>query len=685
MSQRYSEKELSELPFRDTSLDIEERLNDLLGRLTLKEKFKLLHARRFHLYDSNGINRLGIKFCGLTDGPLGVARHSSQKKNTRFPTTIGVAATWNPDLVKKMGIVIGKETRATGNHIILAPGINIERTPLGGRTFEYMSEDPYLTKEIAKQLVKGCQEQSVSACLKHYVANNQETNRRAIDVVIDERTLHEIYIRAFIDVVKEADPWSIMTCYNKVNGKFGSENKYILRDILIDKYGFSGFFVTDWLATLPKEIDTANCINAGLSLEMPFAIKYRAKNVKKALKRGKITENAIDDVVKRLLRTYIRVGLADKKNDLPKGIRNTKEHQSIARRIAEESMVLLKNSSQLLPLDGSKIRKITVLGPNINKKFGRFIYGGSSAVVPPYEITPLKGIKSKCMSMNIVVNTSNKDIKNSDAVILIMGLNHSKGMDSESGDKHYLELPDDQISLIKETTLSNSNVIVVLVNGSPIAMEGWIDKVPTILEAWYPGMEGGTALANVLFGEVNPSGKLPVTFPKKLTDSPAHNSQRSFPGIPDKKKPEFVYYDEGVFVGYRYFDEKNIDPLFPFGYGLSYTNFELSNLKFHEINRETIRLSIDIMNIGSVSGAEIIQFYATDLESSVKRPPKELIAFKKIFLKPNDKQSVLINIDTNRLSFYDTKINDFRLEPGKFKILVGTSSRDIKLENVIEI
>ncbi|MHA2252703.1 MAG: beta-glucosidase [Candidatus Kariarchaeaceae archaeon] len=684
-TKKYTKSELVNFPFKNKNLALELRVNDLLGRLTLDEKLKLLHGRRFHLYDANGVKRLGIPFLGTTDGPIGVARHSSLKKNTRFPATIGLAATFNPKLAYEMGVVIGKETRATGNHIILAPGLNIDRTPVNGRTFEYMSEDPYLTQEMGILYVKGVQEQGISACIKHFVANNQEKNRMKINAEIDERTLHEIYLRAFIGTIKGADPWAVMTCYNKINGVYGSENKTILKDTLMDKYNFSGFAVTDWFASRHKEISTKDCIKAGLSLEMPKAFKYKAKKIKKVLSDGDIKVEDIDYIVRRILRTFIRVGLIDDKKTLPNGERNIQQHQAIAQKIAEESMVLLKNKKDILPLDRTKIKTISILGPNSNKKFGRFLYGGSSATVPPFEITPLKGLQKRCKELDIKINSSKKDLSDSDIVLLFLGLNHSRGGDAETKDKSTLDLPDEQIKLIQSTYEQNPNIVVVLINGSPITMEGWLEKVPAILEAWYPGMMGGNALVKILFGDISPSGKLPITFPEKLSDSPAHQSTRTYPGLPEND-PKTVYYEEGIYVGYRHFDKENIEPLFPFGFGLSYTKFKYDNLKVDKniiSVDDKFSVTVDITNIGTRMGAEVVQIYVNDIKSSVDRPPKELAGFGKVFLNPDEKKTLRVIIPSCNFAFYDIESHDFKVETGEFKILVGSSSRNLSLETII--
>ncbi|MHA1125133.1 MAG: glycoside hydrolase family 3 C-terminal domain-containing protein [Candidatus Heimdallarchaeota archaeon] len=645
------------------------RIAQILSDLTLKEKIKLLAGRYF--FSSTSIKRLGIKTFRMTDGPNGVAYHSSVfKKNTMFPTSISLGATWNRELAKECGIATGKEVRAINQHMILAPGINIGRTPLNGRTFEYFSEDPYLTKEMAIPFVIGVQSQRIGVCVKHYVANNQETNRFTVSAVVDERTLNEIYLEAFRQVVLKADPWSVMGCYNKVNGIYGCEHIELLRETLFEKWGFNGFVVSDWFATRPIN-GPVNAVKAGLSLEMPIRIIYKQRLLKKAIREGKITEEDIDFLIERFLRVQFMTGMYDPVDRIPTGERNTKEHQDLARKIAEEGIVLLKNDNDILPLDITKITKIMVVGPNAKKKMGKFLYGGSMAVVPPYEITPVKGIKMKCKGKATFVS----EPKKADIVIVVVGLNHDKYMDYENADKKTLDLPLEQIELIKETAKINPNTIVVLINGSPIKMQEWMNDVPAILEAWYPGMEGGNAIANVLFGDVNPSGKLPHTFPKELSDSPAHKSERTFPGM-DK----VVHYEEGIFVGYRHFDKENIEPLFPFGFGLSYTEFTYENLQVDKkemIGDETLQVSVEITNRGNRAGAEVVQLYITDPKCSVVRPEKELKGFEKVNLEAKETKTVTITLESQDLAFYDVKTKDWLVEDGKFTIHVGKSSRDI--------
>jgi len=634
----------------DKKTEIENRVSVLLTKLTLKEKFKLLASHgRHRIYVTAPIKRLGIPSFKMTDGPLGASFHSSGlKKNTRFPAPIGLAATWNKDLTREVGEVMGEEVRAIGRHMILAPAMNIHRTPLCGRTFEYFSEDPFLTKEIALHLLKGIQSKGIGGCLKHYVANNQETDRASCSAEIDERTLNEIYVRAFRAVVKEGDPWAVMAAYNKINGVYACANKELLRDLLFEKCGFNGIVMTDWFSTR-KDQTTEDCINAGLSLEMPWTFKYKIKALQKAYDAGGFDDETLDDLVRRNLRVMMLTGAIRDSTDLPKGARNTTHHQNLARQAAEEGMVLLKNVRSLLPLDLESIDKIALLGPNLKKKFGGFLKGGSSGVRPPYEITPFEGMKEKCKGKVKIV----KDASQADVAIVFAGLDNSKGGDSEFQDRTSLNLPADQISLINQTIATNPNTIVVLIAGSPLAMDDWLDKVPAVLQAWYPGMEGGRAIANVLFGDANPSGKLPLTFPKKLSDSPAHSTgnPRNFPGDEEKR----VFYDEGIFVGYRWFDEKNIEPLFPFGFGKSYTTFEFGDIHPAKSNlrnsEDTLSIEVGITNTGDVEGAEVVQVYAHDFQSSVERPPRELVGFEKVHLKRGESKSVPILIKAEDLAF----------------------------------
>ncbi len=666
MNDTYSGEELRNLPFHDMNLPLEERVEDLLKRLTLEEKFKLCAGKQ--LWFTKPIKRLGIPSFKMTDGPHGIAPHSSNNKEcTYFPTAICRASTWNPSLLEHFGVALAEEVREIGYHMILGPGINIQRTPMCGRTFEYQTEDPYLNSKLAVATVKGIQSQRIAACVKHYACNNQETNRFTYSAEVSERALQEIYLPAFRATVIEADAWSFMSCYNKVNGVYGSESEDLIKKRLMGEWGFRGFVVSDWGAS-SNCTSTESCIKAGLSLEMPRPILYKDKKLKKAFNEGKFSIEALDDNIRRLLRVMFLTGMFDDPATLPSGKRNTPEHQELARRIAEEGLVLLKNQGGLLPLDLNAINKIAILGPNADKKMAEG--GGSSQVKPPHEITPLEALKQKCGS-KIVVNSDPSD---ADVALIFAGLNHEREMDAEGIDKKSFHLPQDQVELIKETAKKNPKTIVVLIIGSPVSMIEWIDDVPVVLIPWYAGMEAGYAITNILFGEVNPSGKLPITFPKNLSDSPAHQSHETYPGN------EKVLYKEGVFVGYRHFDTRGIEPLFPFGYGLSYTNFTCENISLSSNSLkkgETLTIAVDVINTGDREGAEVVQLYLQDAESSVERPLKELKGFSKVFLNPKEKKTVQFTLTEQDLSFFDEKSMIWKSEPGTFKVLIGNSSKNI--------
>lgn len=694
-----------EFKYLKQEVDIEDRVSDLLSQLKIEEKILLIRGRDF--WTTNPIERLKIPSFGMTDGPLGVAYHSSFKgKRTRFPATIGLASTWNKDLAFKMGEVMGKEVKLSGRHQILGPGVNIIRSPLCGRNFEYLSEDPVLSSDIAAEVVKGIQSQKVASCIKHYITNNSETKRTKISTEISERALQEIYVKNYKRIIEKADPWGLMVCYNKINGIHGAGNKYILRDVLRDQLGFTGHIVTDWGAARNKS-GTTGCIKAGLNLEMPGYIISKVmtpKKVQKALDNGEINEEDLNYSVRPLLRTFIRVGLFDEKLQPIKKILDIPEHQKIAQQIAEESMILLKNDSDFLPINLDKVKKIAILGPNANKLFGKPFRGGSSAVVPPKEITPHEGIANYISEKTEIV----PDPEVADVVFLIIGLDHggnggqeleedkdynlleiastlisTKEGDTEGRDRTQYALPNEQQQLIRENLEKNPNTVVVLIAGSPIDCSDWYENVPAILNAWYPGMLGGNALARVLFGEINPSGKLPVTYPKKLEDHPAHKTKERFPG--DLKKLK-IYFDEGIYVGYRYFDKNQVEPFFPFGFGLSYTTFEMSNIQIDKTNLQgkgKFTVSVDVKNIGDKSGAEVVQIYIGDDECSVDRPPKELQGFEKVFLNPGEKKTVSVILDESAFEFYSEHDHNFKIESGVFTIWAGSSSRDLPLSTKI--
>lgn len=668
MNKKEARDELTGLPFMNRELGVEDRVADLVKWLTSEEKFSLCAGK--DLSSTKPVKRLGIKSLRMTDGPNGIgAILSGFKKSTYFPTAICRTATWNTDLSRQFGVALAQEVRSIGYHMVLAPAVNIDRTPLCGRTFEYQTEDPYLNRKMAVAVVQGVQSQRVAACVKHFACNNQETNRTKVSARVSERALREIYLQAFEAVVREGDAWSIMAAYNKVNGIYCCENHDLLTDKLRKEWGFRGFVVSDWFAAKPTT-SAESCVNAGLSLEMPGkGSRYKEKALREAFEAGKFSEDALNRNLTGLLRVMFLVGLFDSEQDIPVGGWNSPKHQALARKIAEEGIVLLKNERNVLPLQLDGVKRISVLGPNANKKMG--LRGGSSMVRPPYEITPLSGLKERCGGK--VEFT--KDPAGADAAIVFAGLSQGlfKGTDTEGQDKKGLELSAAQVALINATADVNPRTVVVLINGSPVTMDGWIERVPAVLEAWYGGQEAGHAIASVLFGDINPSGKLPLTFPKKLSDSPAHASERTFPGGNE------VYYDEGIFVGYRHFDARGIEPLFPFGHGLSYTKFAYENLEVDEG-----KVSVDITNAGQRTGAEVVQLYIHDVDASVERPPKELKGFKKVCLGPGEKETLSFSLGKLDLSFWDEKVGRWTAEKGEFEALVGSSSRDVRLQGKFE-
>jgi beta-glucosidase len=664
-------------PFWDMTLDLETRVEDLLNRLTLEEKFALLSGTE--KWKTKPITRLGVPSLLMTDGPHGVAPHRSNDSDdfetTYFASAICMAATWNPDLLYAFGTAIAQEVHAIGFHMLLAPGMNIDRTPMNGRTFEYLTEDPYLNKKMASQTVRGIQSQRVAACIKHFAANNQDTHRYSMSSQVSDRALHEIYLPAFKECVEKADAWALMSCYNRINGIYGSAHKELVRDTLMNKWGFRGCVVSDWGATKPiKKVE--DCINAGLSLEMPEDYLLKPKRLAKAFKLGKFTIETLNDNIRRLLRLIFLVGLLDNPKTIPQGSRNTPEHQQISHQIGAEGCVLLKNEQNILPLDKSKIKRIAVIGPNADKKmaFG----GGSSIVKCPYEITPLEGLRTLCGNQIQITST----LTDVDAAIVVVGLNHDLYNDCEGRDRKNFELPISQIELIQSTSQQVPKTIVVLINGSPVSMDPWLGNVPVVIEAWYGGMQAGKVIAQIIFGELNPEGKLPLTFPRKLADSPAHtNSPRTYPGIMKLRlKHDKVYYDEDVFVGYRYFEANGIKPLFPFGFGLSYTKFAFSNLKLDkDSSRSTpeIHVSVDVKNIGDREGKEVVQLYVQPPGLAIKRPKKELKGFQKISLLPGEIKTVALTLSKLDCAYYDSSKKDWVVEKGIHRILVGNSSDNI--------
>ena len=642
-------------------------VDEFIAKLTPPEKMRLLSGAS--LFKTRAIKRFGLPEIKMTDGPHGVGAHSSGlKRMTLFPAAICLGASWDPDLAREFGEAMGSETRLAGRQVLLAPGMNIIRTPLNGRNFEYFTEDPMLNAKMAAPVVKGIQSQGVAACAKHFVANNQEKNKTKVSANISPRALREIYLPAFRSAVEEADVWSVMASYNKINGTYACEHTELIRSVLQAEFGFKMPVISDWLAAKPTK-GPENCIKAGLSLEMPGrGTVYRYRRLKRALRDGQIDVGDLNSVLRPLLKLYLKISENGNMVVEPAPKLESAKNRKISRRIAEEGIVLLRNEKKLLPLDANSIRSIAVLGPNAKKKMGRPLYGGSSAVWPPYEITPLAGLKAAAPHVRFV-----RDPEKANAVIYIGGLNHRFGNDSEGFDRKTMKLPDIQVKTINRLKELNSNLIVVLINGGPVTFASWSNGVPAILEAWYPGMEGGHAIADILFGKICPSGKLPISFPNELTDSPAHRSEESYPGSPDTD------YAEGIYVGYRHFDKHGIQPEFPFGFGLSYTEFELSNAKLSQKSHsgnDPISLSVDIRNKGPYRGAEVIQIYSSKPVSDIDRPVRELRAFKKVWLDSGAEEEIQFHMNTFDLAYFDEGLNSWNVEPGEYTLQVCTSSRD---------
>jgi len=711
--------------YLDGAKPVEARVADLLSRLTLEEKVSLVHAQSN--FSTAGVPRLGIPELWMDDGPLGVREEVGEggvilnhKDDfaTAMPGTLGLAATWDVNLAKAYGTVIGQEAKQRGKDIMLGPAVNIQRTPLCGRNFEYLGEDPFLTSRLAVNYIEGEQAQGVSSCVKHFAANNQEYERGSINEIMDERALREIYLPAFRAAVQEAGVMTVMGAYNQINGQHCCENERLLNEILKHEWGFKGAVISDWGGVHHTDLAALNGMDIEMGTRPPYESNYLANPFLEGLKSGKFPVSALDDKVRRYLYVMFKLNLiqdpvaAVVTNVEPQGPLSTKEHQETARRVAEESFVLLKNQN-LLPLDPAQIKTIAIIGANATAKFAHG--GGSAMIKPPYEITALEGISNRlggkvkliyAQGYNPPVGSGGVDFrpdvepsappldktqlmteavaaaKAADVVIYIGGLNHRGGYDTEGADRKDIKLPAGQDELIQKVVQANPKTIVVLMGGGAVEMDAWLAKVPALLYAWYPGLEGGNALAHVLFGDVNPSGKLPCTFPKRLADSPAH-SLNAYPGTNGT-----VVYKEGLLVGYRWFDTKKIKPLFPFGYGLSYTTFEYSNLNLapaQDASRLPVTVEFELANTGSCAGAEVAQVYVQEASPSLPRPLKELKGFKKVFLQPGEKQKISIVLDRNAFAHYDPDKKGWVADKGAYKILVGSSSRDVLLDGKFKL
>jgi beta-glucosidase len=708
--------------YLDGAKPVEARVEDLLSRLTLEEKVSLVHADS--PFSVAGVPRLGISELRMDDGPMGVREESAPWQahmddfSTAMPATLGLAATWNPDLAVAYGAVIGQEGRQRGKNVMLGPSLNIQRTPLCGRNFEYLGEDPFLTSRMAVHYIKGEQAQGVSSCAKHFVANNQEYQRNSINVEVDERALRELYLPAFHACVQEAGVLTVMGAYNQFRGRHCCESDLLLDKILKGEWGFKGLVVSDWGGVHHTDLAVLN----GLDIEMGSGLVYDEYHLANpflaGLKSGKFPVSVLDDKVRRTLSVMLKLNLVRDPsvpvvtNVEPQGPLSTRAHQETARQVAEESFVLLKNQN-LLPLDPARVKTIAVIGANADAKFANG--GGSARVKAPYEITVLQGISNRlggnvkiiyAQGYNPPVGSGRVDFrpeaeatnapldvsklvaeavaaaKSADAVIYVGGLNHHGGYDTEGADRKDIKLPGEQDELIQKIVQANPRTVVVLMGGGAVEMDAWLARVPAVLYAWYPGLEGGNAVARALFGDVNPSGKLPCTFPKRLVDSPAH-ALHAYPGTNGT-----VIYKEGLLVGYRWFDTKKIKPLFPFGHGLSYTTFKYSKLNLVPAPAAPglpVTVEFELANTGSRAGAEVAQVYVQEASPSLPRPLKELKGFKKVFLQPGEKQKVSVVLDRNAFAHYDPDKKAWVADKGAYKILVGSSSRDLLLDGKFKL
>jgi len=707
---------------KDLSDKYDAEINTIVSKMTIDEKIGMLHG--YSMFTNEGVAHLGIPEVHMADGPLGIREEIERMSwapagrtddfATYYPAGAGLSATWNPEMASTFGKSIGEEARARGKDILLAPAFNIIRTPLGGRTYEYMTEDPFLNKTLIVPYVTGVQEQNVAACIKHYAANNQETNRGTVDVQIDERTLREIYLPAFEAAVTKAHAYSVMGAYNKLRGDYLCENKYMLQDILRDEWGFKGIVISDWDAVH----STKKALEAGTDLEMgtnkpSFDEFYFAKPLLAEVKAGTVKEAEVDKHVKRILKVLFNLKAMGTAKDRVKGSISTDAHFKDAYNIASESVVLLKNNENLLPLKTDAIKSVAVIGANATAKHAQGGFG--AGVKTKREVTPLEALTAKLpksvtinyaegyktefkpkkeMKFGEVTQEAKETVneldpkmvaeavaaaKKSDIAILFVGAN--RNYETEASDRRDMNLPFGQEKLIAAVKAANPKTIVVFVAGSPFDINTIEKENSTIVWSWYNGSEGGNALADILLGKVNPSGKLPWTMPKKITDSPAH-ATKSFPGGATEE------YKEGLLVGYRWFDTKNVAPLYPFGYGLSYTTFEFANVKADKKEYgadDVIKVTVEVKNTGKADGKEVVQLYSSKAESKVSRAAKELKGFSKVLVKAGSTETVTINVPVKELAYYEVATKKWTVEPGTYTFKLGNSSRDLKGEVSVTI
>lgn len=707
--------------YLDDSKPLEERVQDALSRMTTAEKIAIIHAQS--KFSSPGVQRLGIPGVWCTDGPHGIRPDvlwdewdqagATNDSCVAFPALTCLAATWNPDMAGLYGRSIGEEARYRGKNVLLGPGVNINRTPLNGRNFEYMGEDPYLTSRMVVPYIVGVQRNGVAACVKHYALNNQEFDRATINVLVDDRALHEIYLPAFKAAIVDGGAWAIMPGYNKYNGDHACENSVLLIDILKGDWKFDGVAISDWGAVHNTEKVAQN----GLDMEFgswtnglnwgasnAYDNYYLAKPYERLVVEGKLPLDALNDKAARVLRLIMRTEM---NRNRPYGSLNSPDHYAAARSIGGEGIVLLKNDRNLLPISPD-IRKILVVGENAIKMMT--VGGGSSSLKVQRETLPLAGIEAAAAARGVdvayqrgyvgdvtgeyngvttgqnldesrtseqLIDDAVRAAREADLVIFVGGLNKSDHQDAEGSDRTAFGLPYNQDAVIEALAAANPNTVVVNLTGNPYAMP-WLDKVPTVVQGWYIGSEAGNALADVLFGDVNPSGKLPMTFAKALTDYAPHASNDStmYPGVNGD-----VVYKEGIDVGYRHTDRLKADRInFAFGHGLSYTSFSLGtpSLSAQQSGpNPQFTVTVPVTNTGLRAGAEVVQGYVRAPKSSVRRPLKELKAFRKIAVEPGQTSDAVLTFDRSAFTYYSPESKQWVVEPGKYEILIGNSSDNI--------
>lgn len=656
---------------------MEKKINKIISQMTLEEKAALCTGASN--WTTTSIERLGVPEMFVADGPHGLRRQPSATDSavkslpaTCFPTASLLASTWDVDLIRAMGEALAEECIAQNVDVILGPGVNMKRSPLCGRNFEYFSEDPYLAGEIAAAFINGVQCKGVGTSLKHFAANNQEYQRLAINAEMDERTLREIYLAAFEKAVKQAKPWSVMCSYNKINGTLASQNRYLLTDILKNEWGFEGLVVSDWGAVR----DRVAALKAGLDWEMPGPRENRVKNVIDAVNNGTLELAVLDESVRRILNIVFKSAQTPKVGDF-----NAEAHHELARKIASEGMVLLKNNG-ILPLKGKG--KIAVIGHSALE--AHFQGGGSSHINPTKVAIPLDELKKAAPRVEFtycegypaddsaqpqLIDEAVKLAKAADVALLYIALPTFK--ESEGYDRVDMDLTSHQVKLIQSVTKAQPNSVVILNNGSPIAVSAWIEQAAAILESYMMGQAGGAAIADILFGRVNPSGRLAETFPMRVEDTPAYTN---WPGDMGS-----VRYGEGLYIGYRHYDARKLNVSFPFGFGLSYTTFEYKNPSVDKITFKDVdglKVTIEITNTGKVAGKETVQVYVHDQSSTLHRPIKELKGFAKVDLQPGETKKVTIALDFRAFAFYHPEYKQWITEDGDFDILIGASAADIR-------